>query len=131
MAALPYGPSMRKQRKWIMAAYGEQKEKQSIAAKLRQRETCIFLSGLMTSPDNWVLHLKRYAHLFCGLAGKPLTRVVRYLAALIVESVYGHRITSLDDPYVTLMEHAAEATSATGTMGGTPADMFPLRECLI
>ena len=115
---------MRKQRKWIMAAYGEQKEKQSIAANLRQRETCIFISGLMTSPDNWVLHL-------LSRSGKPLTRVTRYLAALIVESVYGHRITSLDDPYVTLMEHAAEATSATGTMGGTPADMFPFRECLI
>ncbi|EPS94406.1 hypothetical protein FOMPIDRAFT_62440 [Fomitopsis schrenkii] len=106
LLALPYGPSMRKLRRWVTAAYGEQKEIQGIDI-LRQRETCIFISGLMATPENRVLHIKRY------------------LAALIVESLYGHRITSLDDPCMMLMDSAAEATTATGTTGGTLADMLP------
>lgn len=119
---------MRKLRKWVTAAYGEQKEIQGLDA-LRQRETCILISGLMTTPDDRVLHIKRYVPvaiftLFVNL----LTPPSRYLAALIVESLYGRRVTSLDDPCMVLMDTAAEATTATGTTGGTLVDMLPLSE---
>ena len=53
---------------------------------------------------------------------------LRYIAAIILESIYGHRITSLDDEYVTLMYRAMEATTATGAAGATPADILPFRE---
>ena len=58
---------------------------------------------------------------------ESLKHASRYLAALIVESLYGHKITSLDDPCMMLMDRAAEATTATGTTGGTLVDMLPLR----
>ena len=51
-----------------------------------------------------------------------------YTVALILESVYGHRVTSLDDEYVTMMDRAMEATSASGPAGGGLADYFPLSE---
>lgn len=119
---------MRKLRKWVTTAYGEQKEIQGLDA-LRQRETCILISGLMTTPNDQVLHIKR--SVLARLEtydSQGLTPARRYLAALIVESLYGHRITSLDDPCMTLMDSAAEATTATGTTGGTLVDMLPLRE---
>ena len=50
----------------------------------------------------------------------------RHVAAIVLEAVYGHRITSLDDQYVTLMFRAMEATTATGVAGTTPADILPI-----
>lgn len=52
----------------------------------------------------------------------------RHIAAIVLEAVYGHRITSLDDQYVTLMFRAMEATTATGVAGTTPADVLPIRK---
>ena len=46
---------------------------------------------------------------------------------MIVEAVYGHRITSLEDPYVTLMDRAMEATTA-GTVSGSILDILPVCE---
>lgn len=49
----------------------------------------------------------------------------RFTVALILESVYGHRVTSLDDDYVKIIERAMEATSASGPAGGSIADFLP------
>ena len=46
---------------------------------------------------------------------------------MIVEAVYGHRITSLEDRYVTMMDHAMEATTK-GTSSGSVLDIFPVCE---
>ena len=51
----------------------------------------------------------------------------RLVSAVIVEAVYGHRIMSLEDPYVTLMDRAMEATTAR-TVSGSILDIFPVCE---
>ncbi|KAH9929336.1 cytochrome P450 [Fomitopsis serialis] len=97
----------RKQRRWIWSAFGEKKAVQNYR-DLRERETYTLLLGLMERPDDFALHIKRH------------------VAALVLESVYGHRITSLEDEYVTLMDNAMDATTATGVAGGTAVDIFPI-----
>ncbi|KAH9929346.1 cytochrome P450 [Fomitopsis serialis] len=108
-ALLPYrSEGHRKQRRWTWSAFGDKKSVQKYK-DLGERETCIFLLGLMETPDDYALHIKRY------------------LAGLVLESVYGHRITSLEDEYVTLMDNAMEATTTTtGAAGGALVDIIPI-----
>ncbi|KAH9834569.1 uncharacterized protein C8Q71DRAFT_147906 [Rhodofomes roseus] len=61
----------------------------------------------METPDDYTLHVNRL------------------LAALVLESVYGHLTTSLGEQYVKLTDTAMEATNATGALGGTLVDMIP------
>ena len=50
-----------------------------------------------------------------------------YVSALIMESVYGHRVTSLEDEFILLIDRVMAAIVATGSAGGTMVDFFPLR----
>lgn len=63
MSLLPYTPSMIKQRKWIHSVIGEEGALKQLDT-LRQRETCVFLTGLMATPTDFVLHVKRYFNVF-------------------------------------------------------------------
>lgn len=45
-----------------------------------------------------------------------------------MESVYGHRVASMDDAYITLVDRAMEGTAAMGSAGGAMVDFFPFRE---
>ena len=47
------------------------------------------------------------------------------MAALIMESVYGHRIVSLDDPYIDLIDRAMDAQNSTQFTGSILVDFFP------
>jgi hypothetical protein len=42
--------------------------------------------------------------------------------------VYGHRITSEEDPYLAIAERVGHAISNIGSPGSTPVDFFPIRE---
>ncbi|KAH9929334.1 cytochrome P450 [Fomitopsis serialis] len=99
--------SRRRQRRWVQAAFGEKDTLRKYEG-LQHREVCILLSSLINTPKNFTMH------------------ITRYTVALIVESVYGHRITSLEDEYVTLVDRSNQATSATGPAGGGMVDHFPL-----
>lgn len=50
------------------------------------------------------------------------------MTALIMESVYGHWITSLDDPYIAMIDREMDGVSSTGPAGSTMVDFFPLCE---
>ena len=54
--------------------------------------------------------------------------LLSYMSALIMESVYGHKVTSLEDEYIALIDSAMDATTATGPAGGAMVDFFPLRK---
>ncbi|KAH9834581.1 cytochrome P450 monooxygenase [Rhodofomes roseus] len=108
LALAPYqSESRRKQRRWVQAAFGEKDTLRAYEA-LQQRETCIFLENLIQTPKDFILH------------------ITRFTATLILETVYGHRIKSLEDSYVLLMDRGVQATSATGPAGGGIMDFFPL-----
>ncbi|KAH9834567.1 cytochrome P450 [Rhodofomes roseus] len=107
ISALPYkSESYRKHRRWIQSAFGD-KDAVKGFLPLKTREMHIFLMSLMERPSDYVLHVKRF------------------VAALAVETVYGHRIESLEDEHVTLMDQAMGATTATGAAGGTLVDLMP------
>ena len=47
---------------------------------------------------------------------------------MIMEITYGHRIDSLEDPYVKLVHEATSATVSAGSPGSMLVDFFPFRE---
>lgn len=49
----------------------------------------------------------------------------RFVSAMVLESVYGYCITSLDDPYVTLMDQAMNVTTASAEAGSSLVDLLP------
>ncbi|KAH9929348.1 cytochrome P450 [Fomitopsis serialis] len=64
-----------------------------------------------------------------GLIHEPhdfAKHVKRYISALIMDSVYGHRVMSSDDPYIHIMDLAMELTTALSPAGGTVVDFFPI-----
>ena len=61
------------------------------------------------------------------LGETELTRT-SYLASLIMESIYGHRVTSLDDEYILIADHTMEGTVETGSAGRAMVDFFLLCE---
>ena len=63
VSLLSYTPSMIKQRKWIHNIAGEEGALKKLDT-LQQRETCVFLTGLMATPTDFVLHVKRYFDVF-------------------------------------------------------------------
>lgn len=118
---------MIKQRKWIHGVFGEKSALKSLDV-IQRRETYVLLTGLMSHGDTSGV---RSAHkTVC-----PSTYGVvsfdtgsRHISAMVLESIYGHRITSLEDEYVTLMSRAMQATVAMGVAGATPPDVLPIRE---
>ncbi|EPS99958.1 hypothetical protein FOMPIDRAFT_1123474 [Fomitopsis schrenkii] len=103
----PYHSEHRKkQRRWVQAAFGE-KDTIRQYENMQQRETYRLLQSLMQTPGDFVKHMNRFT------------------VALILESVYGHRVTSLDDKYVAMMDRAMQATNACGPAGGGLADYLP------
>ena len=128
---LPYdNEHRRKQRRWIQGAFGDRIAVQRLEA-LRERETCILLSSLMSEPEGFKHHIKRYVpFLLCGVNLQSADENARYMAALIMESVYGHRIVSLDDEYIDLIDRAMEAQGSTQFTGSILVDFFPSRTFL-
>ncbi|RDB17677.1 O-methylsterigmatocystin oxidoreductase [Hypsizygus marmoreus] len=49
----------------------------------------------------------------------------RFSTAIIMRVAYGHQITSDDDPYIDITEHASHALGNVGAPGSTPVDYFP------
>lgn len=51
-------PHRRKQRRWIQGNFGDQSNVQWFAT-LQQREAAILVDGLMRTPNEYALHVKR------------------------------------------------------------------------
>lgn len=47
-----------------------------------------------------------------------------------MESVYGHRIVSLEDEFIFLVDIFMEGLATTGPAGGALVDFIPLCECI-
>ncbi|TFY68456.1 hypothetical protein EVJ58_g998 [Rhodofomes roseus] len=110
---LPYhSEARRRQRRWIQAAFGEKGAVRKYEG-LQRRETCIFLLSLMETPKDFTMH------------------IIRFAAALILESVFGHRITSLEDEYITLMDRAMDATNATAYWFGEVDDQAAFTNVIV
>lgn len=50
--------SFRRQRRWLRGTFGEKHAVRQFAA-LQQRETCVFLLGMISTPDAYAMHVRR------------------------------------------------------------------------
>ncbi|PCH39553.1 cytochrome P450 [Wolfiporia cocos MD-104 SS10] len=97
---------LRKYQTWMRAAF-QDKGALSQYWSLQQREIYTLLSGLFEAPDDYKEHFKRYT------------------GAILMEITYGHRVTSLDDHYVSVAERTLDGVVSYGPPGTTVLDFLP------
>ncbi|KAF9256203.1 cytochrome P450 [Marasmius fiardii PR-910] len=100
-----YGPRFRKHRRFIHQTFNQQASQ--ILKPIQEKETLTLIRGLMTTPDHFYQHLRRFA------------------AATILKVTYGADVTSVDDLYIQLAERAGTLTVQSGTPAATLVDFFP------
>ncbi|CCM06879.1 uncharacterized protein FIBRA_09188 [Fibroporia radiculosa] len=103
---LPYNDQWRKHRRLCQNAVGTT---QSLAGfrPLHRVESLKLLMELMQTPEDFMLHIKRYP------------------AALMLEIAYGHSVTSIDDELVVLTDEAVCEITSLGGLASTLIDFFP------
>ncbi|CCM01370.1 uncharacterized protein FIBRA_03420 [Fibroporia radiculosa] len=107
-AFLPYNDQWRRHRKWLQAAIATPKAIESLCP-LQQRESLRLLVDLVNSPEEFMLHIKRYP------------------AALMMEIAYGRHVSSMsEDKLVGLTDQALEELVKLGGFGSTVVDFIPL-----
>ncbi|KAK7687301.1 hypothetical protein QCA50_009806 [Cerrena zonata] len=104
---LPYGDEFRKQRKWVQDAFQSKKSLQNYRP-LQQRAVVELLNRLLDNPGSFDAHF------------------TRYLASIIMEITYGHRVVNEDDKFVGIAERATTETALIGSAGSMLVDFFPI-----
>ncbi|KAG7087715.1 hypothetical protein E1B28_013662 [Marasmius oreades] len=102
---VPYGPRFRKHRRFIHQTFNQQAAQ--FLKPIQEKETLTLIKGLMTTPEHFSRHLRRFA------------------AATILKVTYGAEVTSVDDLYIQLAERAGTLTVQSGTPAATLVDFFP------
>ncbi|KAK0200113.1 cytochrome P450 [Desarmillaria ectypa] len=102
-----YGDRMRRQRKLLTSALGVK----AVPAyqPLMEEETQVFLRRLLATPDEHLLHTRRYA------------------GGLTLSVVYGYTVSSNDDQFLRMAEECVDILSNRIASGGGlwPVDIFP------
>ncbi|KAI0675616.1 cytochrome P450 [Trametes maxima] len=111
LPTIPYGPRMRKHRKWMYDAVGN-KEKLLAYRSLRRQALRAFLRNLASDPGQFLHHI----HL--------------YLGGMMLEVTYGRPVTSMDDPLFQLAEKGLESANTSGSPGSRLVDFFPILKFL-
>ncbi|PSR70426.1 hypothetical protein PHLCEN_2v13677 [Hermanssonia centrifuga] len=108
---MQYGERYRKHRKWMQDTFLSKPVLLSYQP-IQRREIYILLSRLSESPELFETHIRGF------------------VAALLMEIVYGHKILSLEDEYVELAERAGTESVLVGSPGSgilsLLVDFFPV-----
>ncbi|PCH43329.1 cytochrome P450 [Wolfiporia cocos MD-104 SS10] len=107
MAFMEYGERWKKQRKWAQSAYNDKPTLRTYRP-VQTREVYALLLNFLNTPDEFHMHIKRY------------------VAALMMETTYGHSISAADDEYVRMADEAFAVTTEAGSPGASIIDIFPL-----
>ncbi|KAL1741146.1 cytochrome P450 [Schizophyllum fasciatum] len=91
-----YGPRFQKHRRFIQQVLNK-KAVESLT-DLEMRQTAIALDNFLKTPDNFMDHIKGFA------------------AGTMLKVAYGHDVSSVDDPYVQIVDHASTLTVGIGNM---------------
>ncbi|TVY35980.1 Cytochrome P450 monooxygenase [Lachnellula subtilissima] len=102
---LRWSPKMQQHRKMLQSPFA--KSKVSVYQSLQMKETHRLVKGMMKSPLEWELELRRFA------------------IAVVANVSYGVDINTVDHQWVDLSDAAGYATSHAGAPGGTIVDRFP------
>ncbi|KAI0782100.1 cytochrome P450 monooxygenase [Abortiporus biennis] len=106
-AFLPYNAQYKRHRRWMHDALAS-KTKLLEYRQIQKKETCILITGLMTTPEDYVSHF------------------LRFTAGSVAEIVFGHTVGSVDDTYIRLSEKATKATAEIGSPGSMLVDFIPI-----
>ncbi|TVY21370.1 Cytochrome P450 monooxygenase psiH [Lachnellula arida] len=102
---LRWSPKMQQHRRMLQSPFI--KSKVSQYQSLQMKETHRLVKGMMKSPLDWELELRRFA------------------IAVVANVGYGVDINTVDHQWVDLSDAAGYATSHAGAPGGTIVDRFP------
>ncbi|KAL4244483.1 cytochrome P450 family protein [Abortiporus biennis] len=105
LAVLPYGPSFHKTRKSFQEALS--KKECLMYQDVQLRQSRILLRNLLNNPSKFSLHLTTFT------------------SSIVTEVTYGYRITSNDDPYITMAEEFFSIINPLGDFGRDIIDVFP------
>ena len=105
-----YGDKSRRQRKLMNSALGVNAVK--TYRPLLEIESLSLLKRILQDPQNYLKCLRRYA------------------GGLTLQSIYGYRVATNDDPLITLAEECVNILSNRIASGGGiwPVDVFPFRQ---
>jgi hypothetical protein len=95
------------------------------------KEVHSLLKQVLDNPEEYLLHLRRYAHRKVGFA-YLLNQLLAYrmAASLIFSTVYGYHIAEDNDPYVVAAEEFMDVSSYAVTAGWL-VDFLPFRQIYI
>ncbi|PCH43263.1 cytochrome P450 [Wolfiporia cocos MD-104 SS10] len=108
---LDYGNLWKKHRRWVHGALNDKASLQTWQS-VQRREVAVLLSSLNSDPDAYREHLGRYS------------------SALIMETVYGHTVTSSEDEYVHIMDMSMKLSTQGETMSASMVDFIPMLKYL-
>ncbi|PCH43252.1 cytochrome P450 [Wolfiporia cocos MD-104 SS10] len=108
---LDYGDLWKKHRRWV---YGALNDKASLQAwqSVQRREVAVLLNSMNSNPDAYREHLGRYS------------------SALIMETAYGHTVTSSEDEYVHIMNMSMKLTTQGESVAASTVDFIPILKYL-
>ena len=119
------GERLRKQRRWlhsVLFAEGALERFRTV----QRREVGLLLEFLLRDPDNYAEHIHRYVPSSFLLSALIHLRT-RLTASLMMESIYGHTVTSDDDEYLHYAEAALKGSTEVASPGAAVVDFLPFR----
>lgn len=126
VAFLPYGEKFRRQRKMMHRHFSS--EAVVRFRPLQRSELFTLLENLVRSPENFSQHICRLVPLWPPLLSCVPHNfdVCRATAGALTVAAYGYRVTSDNDPYVTLVERTNAMAVAFGAPGEAIVDFIPM-----
>jgi hypothetical protein len=126
MAHIQYGRQFQKHRR-ILQDYLN-KSKSVSYRPIQLRETGTLLQNLVSDDTKRDAIIQRYCMIVDYGSSWLIVSISRFSTTIIMRLVYGHQITSEEDPYLAIAERVGHAISNIGSPGSTPVDFFPIRE---
>jgi hypothetical protein len=131
MTHIQYGRQFQKHRRLLQDYLS--KNKAVSYRPIQLRETGVLLQNLLSDDEKRDGFFRRYCIITSDYVLPWLISAVpisRFSTTVIMRVVYGHQITSEEDPYLDIAERVGHAISNIGSPGSTPVDFFPIREFL-
>ncbi|KAH9834659.1 cytochrome P450 [Rhodofomes roseus] len=111
LVLMQYTDQWRRHRRWYRAAF-ESKAVVDTYRPLQMSEAHKLLADLLQNPEQFMLHIKKYA------------------VAIIMGLGYGISISSMDDEFIQHVDHAVESVFQSGGPAALLVDFFPILKYL-
>ncbi|KZT69384.1 cytochrome P450 [Daedalea quercina L-15889] len=107
ITSLQLGERLRKQRRWLHESFYD-KSALDMAQPTQLREAKVLLQCLLDNPECYSEHLNRFTR------------------SIMLETIYGHTVTSRDDKYMQIADRALKGTNDVAAAGTNIVDALPI-----